>query len=579
MINIGNTTSAASAPDDPHRWRALQLAALSDVAALIEFEPDGTIRWANDNFLATVGYSLDEIVGQHHRLFVTDEYRESAEYRAFWTRLAAGLADDGEYLRVGKDKREIWLQASYAPIRDELGEVVAVVKCAADITERKLREANYEGNLKAISAVQAVIEFEPDGTIITANENFLGAVGYTLSQIQGQHHRMFVPQDIACSDEYRAFWQRLGAGQFDAGRYQRVANGGNTLWLQASYNPIFDPAGRVLKVVKYATDITAQQREAKELEVVLASVSGVMGKLVEGDLTTSMVGEFSSRFAGLQDAVNATVSKLRETVLGILQAADQIRVSAGDIAEGTSTLSQRTEQQAASLEETAASMEELTTTVQQTAQNAHQANELAANARSQAERGGEVVAETVSAMGETNTAASKIADIIGVIDEIAFQTNLLALNAAVEAARAGEQGRGFAVVASEVRNLAQRSAGAAKEIKALITDSVRKVEEGSDLVNQSGETLREIMESVHKTSDVIAEIASAASDQSQGIGDINRAVAEMDSNTQHYASVVSQSADASESMKRQAQALNELVAFFHIDAHEGIVPLRALRAS
>ena len=289
----------------------------------------------------------------------------------------------------------------------------------------------------------------------------------------------------------------------------------------------------------------------------------VMAALAEGDLTQNMQGEFKGEFAELRDAINASVSNLLNMVNDINEASGSISSGASEIATGNTDLSQRTEEQASSLEETASSMEEMTSTVRQNADNARTANQLASTARDQASKGGEVVSNAVSAMSEINSSSKKISDIIGVIDEIAFQTNLLALNAAVEAARAGEQGRGFAVVAGEVRNLAQRSAGAAKEIKSLINDSVEKVDEGSKLVDESGKTLQEIVEAVKKVSDIIAEIAAASQEQSAGIEEVNKAISQMDEMTQQNAALVEEAASASESMEEQAKNMLELMRFFN----------------
>ena len=289
----------------------------------------------------------------------------------------------------------------------------------------------------------------------------------------------------------------------------------------------------------------------------------IISALADGDLTQSMDGEFQGEFAELRDAVNATMIKLMDMVTEIGTASGTIASAANEISQGTADLSQRSEEQASSLEETASAMEELTGTVRQNADNAREANQLASSARDEATKGGEVVGKAISAMAEINSSSKKIADIIGVIDEIAFQTNLLALNAAVEAARAGEQGRGFAVVAAEVRNLAQRSASAAKEIKTLINESVEKVTEGSKLVDQSGATLDEIVGSVKKVSDIIAEIASASQEQASGIDQINKAVTQMDEMTQQNAALVEEAAASSESMNDQAAALDDLMGFFN----------------
>ena len=297
----------------------------------------------------------------------------------------------------------------------------------------------------------------------------------------------------------------------------------------------------------------------------LRESSRVAGAMSEGDLREKMDGDFSGEYALLRDAINKTVDNLRGMVGQIQGSATNIVSGAAEIAQGNTDLSQRTEEQASSLQETASSMEELTSTVKQNADNARQANQLASGAREQAEKGGEVVQNAVNAMGEINASSKKIADIIGVIDEIAFQTNLLALNAAVEAARAGEQGRGFAVVAGEVRNLAQRSAGAAKEIKQLIQDSVEKVDDGSKLVDMSGQTLEEIVAAVKKVSDIIAEIAAASQEQSSGIEQVNKAITQMDEVTQQNAALVEEAAAASESMDEQAKGLDQLMQYFKTD--------------
>lgn len=288
----------------------------------------------------------------------------------------------------------------------------------------------------------------------------------------------------------------------------------------------------------------------------------VMKSLAEGDLTQTMDGDFQGEFAELRDAINSSIGNLLNMVNDINESSGSISSGATEIATGNTDLSQRTEEQASSLEETASSMEEMTSTVRQNADNARTANTLATNAREQAQKGGDVVSNAVAAMSEINSSSKKISDIIGVIDEIAFQTNLLALNAAVEAARAGEQGRGFAVVAGEVRNLAQRSAGAAKEIKSLINDSVEKVDEGTKLVDESGKTLDEIVEAVKKVNDIIAEIAAASEEQSSGIEEVNKAISQMDEMTQQNAALVEEAASASESMEEQAKGMIELMRFF-----------------
>ncbi|MDQ5909244.1 MAG: methyl-accepting chemotaxis protein [Pseudomonadota bacterium] len=293
-------------------------------------------------------------------------------------------------------------------------------------------------------------------------------------------------------------------------------------------------------------------------------------RVAQGDLSVNVTVQGRDEVSRVLAAMQAMVEQLRNIVENVMESTDQVGASAQEIAQESADLSERTEQQAAALEQTAASMEELTSTVKNSADNAGQANQLAGIARDQADQGGQVVERTVVAMTAIHQSSRKIADIIGVIDEIAFQTNLLALNAAVEAARAGEQGRGFAVVAGEVRKLAQRSADAAKEIKALITDSVAKVQDGGRLVEQSGQTLREIVGAVKKVSDIVAEIAAATREQASGIEQVNKAILQMDQVTQKNAGLVAQTAEASQSINEQASELQRLMDFFRQGEREGV---------
>ncbi len=410
----------------------------------------------------------------------------------------------------------------------------------------------------AISRSMALVEFGLDGTIQTANANFLGVVGYALEEIRGRHHSMFVDPTEAGTAQYRELWDRLRSGQYANGQYRRLGKGGREIWLQANYNPIFDAAGKPCKVVKFAIDVTEQVRTTEDVRDLAQAATA-------GDLTRRIPTQGKSgNLLSLSQATNSMVEGMASIVAQIRSAVEAVRTGTDEISKGNSDLSQRTEEQASSLEETASSMEEMTSTVKQTADNAAQANQLAAAARAQAEKGGTVVSEAVAAMGSINEASKKIADIIGVIDEIAFQTNLLALNAAVEAARAGEQGRGFAVVAAEVRTLASRSAAAAKEIKGLIQDSVAKVEHGSRLVGQSGQSLSDIVTAVKKATDIVAEIAAASREQASGIDQVNKAVTSLDQMTQQNAALVEQAASAAEALSEEAQRLDSMMANYQI---------------
>ncbi len=539
---------------------AAQITAINRSFAVIEFSLDGIILSANENFLAAMSYSLEEVKGKHHSIFVEPGYRNSAEYQSFWAKLGRGEYDAAQYKRVAKGGREVWIQASYNPIVDAKGRPYKVVKFATDITAQKQRDAEYEGQLSAIHKSQAVIEFTLDGTIIKANENFLGAMGYTLEEVQGKHHSIFVEPEFHGSAEYKAFWAKLGRGEYDASQYRRIAKGGREVWIQASYNPIMDASGRPYKVVKYATDITAQIKAAQMTQLAVRQVGRAVEAAKAHDLTQRIPLEGKSgEIQTLCSGVNDLLGTMAGIIGTIREASAAIAAASGEISAGSQDLAQRTESQAASLEETAASMHEVTSTVRQNAQNAQAANHLAGAASDTADKGGRIVADAVQAMGRIEDSAQKIAEIMSLIDEIAFQTNLLALNASVEAARAGEAGKGFAVVAQEVRSLAQRSASASKDIKRLIQQSNAEVKTGSDLVNNAGASLTEIVGAIKKVSDIVAEITAASAEQSNGLEQINTAIASMDETTQRNGALVEETSAASQALSTQADDLANLV--------------------
>ena len=534
---------------------AAALKALDRSLGLIEFDPSGKILMANANFCQTMGYAPEELVGGHHSLFVDPDYARSADYAAFWAKLRRGEYDSQEYKRIAKGGEEVWIQASYNPVKNARGGVEKILKVATDITQQKVRNADAQGKLNALSRVQAVIEFSLSGEILTANENFLATLGYKAEEIRGKHHRLFVEPAYAQSDEYQAFWAKLNAGEFVSAEFKRLGKGGKPVWIQASYNPIFDLNGKVTKVVKFATDVSDRVRAVQEIGRGLA-------QLAENNLEYRIETALGPAFEGVRGDYNRSVEQLQSAMVQVSESAEAIELGARQLSASSDDLSRRTEQQASSLEETAAALDEITSTVRRSAEGARQATAAATGAKAEAVKSGAVMSEAVSAMGDIEKSSTQITHIIGVIDEIAFQTNLLALNAGVEAARAGDAGKGFAVVAQEVRALAQRSADAAKEIKALIASSSDQVRRGVKLVGETGAALDAIAAKVAEIDVLVAEMALSSQEQATGLSQVNTAVNQMDQVTQQNAAMVEEATAATAGLNGEAQQMARLMAEF-----------------
>jgi len=468
------------------RKHAGMLAAISKAQAVIEFSLGGEIIEANKNFLDLLGYRMDEIRGQHHNIFVDPVYRESPEYRAFWDKLSRGEFDAGAYKRITKSGKEIWVQASYNPIFDLNGKAFKVVKYATDITAERLQAADYEGQIGAINKAQAVIQFALDGTVLEANQNFLDALGYSIGEIRGQHHSMFVEPAFRLSPEYRAFWDKLGRGEYDAGQYKRLGKGGKEIWIQASYNPILDLNGKPYKVVKYATDITAQRRVAervKEIAGIVASASTEMQSTAESMASASE--EATAQASAVSDAAQAASMNVQT----VASAGEELSASIAEISRQV-TLSTAIAQQA--VDET------------------------------------DKTGVSIQTLAE---AAKKIGNVVTLINNIAGQTKLLALNATIEAARAGDAGKGFAVVASEVKSLSDQTAKATHDISSQVSAMQEATQTSVDAIQGIANTIRKVAE-------IASAIASAVEEQSAATREISANVAQAAEGTQQVSSAI-----------------------------------------
>lgn len=591
--------------DQQEREIDARMKLVDELCIVSETDLKGYITYVNDKHCEVSQYTREELVGSNQNIVRHPDMPKEL-FKELWGTIGKGKIFRGPVKNMRKDGTPYYVDGIFAPVLGPNGKPVKYLGVRYDNTDVTIEKLAAEGVVNAINASYAYIEFDTKGNILTANDNFQNAMGYSLSEIQGKHHRMFVEPEFANSADYVKMWDDLAAGIPKNGLFKRVTRSGEVKWLQAVYSPVKDDMGRIFKVVKIATDVTDATNlaietklaaeevsrvltaisdgdysqkymvdtkgslkmigeilndtvdklsdlmdEARETQNAAAETKRVLTSLSQGDLTQKYSIETRGELRTMGESLNKTIDILSNLISTVVTNANNIAAASVEMSSSAQQLSEGATNQASSVEEISSSMEEMTANIQQNTSNSRQTEKISTGAAKEILNSKEAVIETVNSM---KTIASKIS----IIGEISRQTNLLALNAAVEAARAGEHGKGFAVVAAEVRKLAERSQIAASEIDEVSAKSV-------DIAQKSGEMLSEVVPNIQKTSDLVQEITASSVEQSSGAEQINNAIQNLNNVVQENAATAEELAAGAEELNSQSLQLQEAVAFFKID--------------